>query len=385
MPPGLCLESFPHDFKALIYCLQFVVPPKDLSLVALSETALENWAGPQTLWDEVGLFEGINWNQFLKLIHWHKVTPSVYKILKEYGSEHIPTKVLIALKSHTDKNTLRIMKLTSELLRIAKQFQKENLPFISFKGPLLAQRIYGDLNLREPRDLDLLIPEEHLVRAHELLLQQGYQLCFPKRFPPYLSLYTGYQKDFSYFHPEKRIILELHWRLFNNRHDFIFPMERIFDSPETEFLSGLSFAKMPAEIELLYLLHHGATHSWQRLCWLLDIKQYLARTNSPDWDQLLEKAIQLRAERSCFEGLALAQQLLNVPIEPRVARKIHQNKVVKAQIKTSCFIMTQSTDTTGLMRLQMLKSRFRLRAPSLSFYKAFVIRLLLRLFRIIPA
>ena len=49
------------------------------------------------------------------------------------------------------------MLLTSELIKIMKLLEENDIKAIAFKGPTLAQLAYGDVTLRQYVDLDLLV------------------------------------------------------------------------------------------------------------------------------------------------------------------------------------------------------------------------------------
>lgn len=356
-----------NQFKAFIYCLQLIdINKKDEKFSLMCQ-------------------EIIDWKQFIDLVRWHKLSPLIYKMLNTYYLDSVPSTEMNTLKSHCEKNSFRVIQLTTELVRIGNLFQKENISFITLKGPLLTKKIYGDVTLREPRDLDLFIPKHHLSIAHQILLRQGYRLYFPKKIPRYLSLYTKYQKDFSYFHPSKHICIELHWRLFQNQHDFEYSTNQLFEKAETESLMGFPFKTMSKEIELLYLLYHGALHSWNRLCWLYDVKQYLNCHTSLNWLNLLNAAKKIGVERSFLSSLQLAHQLLHIPLDEMINKNIHQNKKIQTLTKSTSLIIIPSKSPNRWMRYRMLKNRFQNKTPSFCFYKAFIIRLFLRLFKFIPA
>ena len=63
----------------------------------------------------------------------------------------------------------------------------------------------------------------------------------------------------------------------------------------------------------------GASHRWDRLCWICDTAQTIKQYPTLDWQSLVEEARALRCRRILYLGLALAQLLLDAPLPPAVA------------------------------------------------------------------
>ena len=94
--------------------------------------------------------------------------------------------------------------------QVSKLFTENQIPLLFLKGPVIAADLYGDISLRTSRDLDILIPITHFERAEKLLLSLGYEK------EPVLSVLNDWKwrdHHIVYFHPQKCIMLEIHWRL----------------------------------------------------------------------------------------------------------------------------------------------------------------------------
>lgn len=85
--------------------------------------------------------------------------PLVYKRLKNY-QELVPKIVLSGLKLNYMNIVKHNMLLTSELIKIMKLLEENDIEAVSFKGPILAQLAYPDITLRQYADLDILIKKE---------------------------------------------------------------------------------------------------------------------------------------------------------------------------------------------------------------------------------
>lgn len=262
-----------------------------------------------------------NWERFLHLVYWHKVTPLVYcelkKMLLNSGLQKKSFEnALSGLKSHCMANAQRVLRFTAELSRITQILDKANIPTVSLKGPLLSYRLYNDLTMREPRDIDMLISIHQVADAHNVLSQNGYHRLFPsitltnKQFNYYLKN----KKDFIYRHKTLNIQLELHWRFFDNPALFDLTWADVWNKLSTEKITNQIFLVLPTEEEFLYLLTHGSQAAWFNLQGLCDIKQFMQNHQNLDWQKLILRAKELGVDRPLYEGVHLTHLLLNSPV-----------------------------------------------------------------------
>jgi hypothetical protein len=161
---------------------------------------------------------------------------------------------------------LRAMEKTGEFVRITDAFESAKVPLIPLKGPVLSYRLYGDPANRRSGDLDFLVREHHIADALRLFHELGYQ---PEHgfWPPDKTrqrLLMRHTNEIAFYHPGKQSLVELHWRLLKR------PLvsharleEMVWDNPATLTFADRTFATMPGELELLYLVIHGGTH-WRR-------------------------------------------------------------------------------------------------------------------------
>jgi hypothetical protein len=80
----------------------------------------------------------------------------------------------------SDLETLRRRVLTQNLARKAaartfcEALGQRDIPFVLFKGVVIAEEIYGDLSLRHFNDFDVMVPTDRLDEAYEAALALGY-------------------------------------------------------------------------------------------------------------------------------------------------------------------------------------------------------------------
>ena len=69
----------------------------------------------------------------------------------------LPSAIELSLHSSYETNLRRSLWFAGELARILTGFERAQVKAIPYKGPTLAQLVYGDLGLRSFSDLDFLV------------------------------------------------------------------------------------------------------------------------------------------------------------------------------------------------------------------------------------
>ena len=136
---------FPRELQLLLLCVQ--LRPEAERLRRLAGTR-------------------VDWQAFLDLAERHRVRPLVYENLTKACWDLVPTDMQRQWQRNAEAITGRALFVTGELLRIAAAFEKEQIPVVALKGPVLAQVVYGGVALREFDDLDLLVRETDFLKAN---------------------------------------------------------------------------------------------------------------------------------------------------------------------------------------------------------------------------
>ena len=88
----------------------------------------------------------------------------------------------------------------------------------------------------------------------------------------------------TYFHPQKKIKLEVHWRL--NPGPGKEPcFNELWERKRISSLTSFPVYFLGREDLFLFLVSHGARHGWSRLRWLVDIHQLVKQ--ELDWSKLI--------------------------------------------------------------------------------------------------
>ncbi|SEC07680.1 nucleotidyltransferase family protein [Paenibacillus sp. GP183] len=251
----------------------------------------------------------IDWDYFLTLVSHHRVYPVIYKKLRNIDETWIPNYVIQTLRIDYQKNTFQMLQLSAEMENLCKLFSEPNIRCLILKGPVLAADLYGDISLRTSRDLDILIPIYDLDHAEELLGRLGYvKVEYPSTI---LNDWKWRHHHVTFFHYEKRVTLEIHWRLgpgpgkepgFNE----------LWERKRVATITSSPVYYLGREDLFFFLVSHGARHGWSRLRWLADIDQALKQSiNFENYSLLLKKFKHLHIGA---QAIILASQLLLTPL-----------------------------------------------------------------------
>jgi len=276
------------------------------------------------------LGEGVDWPRFLLLVDRHRVAPLVYRSLKPFQQRGVEPEQLQLLRERVERNTENALLQAGELRRIQQQMQKLKLPWLVFKGPVLAVQAYGDLTLRHAGDLDLLVPMATLPTAEAVVAGMDYERVQPEFHltPRQWRTYRHYFADFGYLHRRHGLNLELHWRLFGNPRQFPLSASQLIGAAHPLAVAGTQVVAMAWADLLLYLCAHGAKHGWFRLFWLVDV-DVLMRGCSPQQQQaLLARARELGVDRTLLQGVVLANRLLETPVDGALLQAADAEPVV---------------------------------------------------------
>ena len=237
--------------------------------------------------------ENIDWNRFLQFCTFHQLSPLIYYNITHILNFRLPDKIMSTLKHKYIANLFYMDKLCNELARVMQGFQDNNVFTVTYKGPVLAQVLFGDPSLRISGDLDLLVNPNDLPIVHSLMLSWGYSPLTLFGDKEIQSLIESDRKHhIHYTHTVKSIHVEIHWKLFDS---YISPYQfdnfkNYIDEYETVQLNGVSYPVCASNLVFITLCLHGSKHIWGRLRWLIDIMKLLEQSDTLNWSQIYQIA-----------------------------------------------------------------------------------------------
>jgi Uncharacterised nucleotidyltransferase len=268
----------------------------------------------------------LDWDYILDEAEENSITPLVGRQLHAIATEALPPAAAERLKNVCRANTIRCLFLSAELIKILDLLRSHGIQGIPYKGPALAVQAYGDVTLREFEDLDIVMRQSDLARAHEVMLGLGYRPKFDWILSPGAAASTV-PGEYNYRDEKRRVMVELHTEL-TLRH---FPKPPDLDELSKRLvclkLNDQEVRTFPVEDGLAILCIHGAKDFWERFSWIADISELLRRYPDLDWDVTIERARALHAERMLNLGLSLAVELLDTPVPVEILRRVRADRV----------------------------------------------------------
>ncbi len=253
------------------------------------------------------LQHGVDWDQVCYLAHHHGLIPIVYRRLAaEVDVRRLPD--LEAIRQEDKANAHKTLWLTLELLNIHRHLGARGLDVLPYKGPVLAEMLYGNAALRQFSDLDLLIRSEDLAWIKAALREMGYEPGLQlERAAERDYLKSGYEYTFD--GTRGRNLLEIKWQILPRFYSIGFEVDKFFERAVAVTVEGQKLRTLSDQDLMLVLCVHAAKHSWRQISWLSDIAQ-LARSRALDWVTLHAEARRLGISRIVSVTLLLAQELL---------------------------------------------------------------------------
>lgn len=235
----------------------------------------------------------------------HRVMPMLARALHHAGG--CPAPLVERATAMARRDTVAAMAQAGEAVRIGTALSAAGVDWIVVKGPALALLAYGDIAAKAAHDLDLLIAPDARAAAFAAMRALGYRsIDGQDRATP--GTLDHVLKDSGWQHPEKRVMVELHSRLFANR--ALVPAIGLSSPREAvAFGGGLTLPTLARPDLIVYLAVHGANTNWHRLKWIADFNALARATSAADLASAARLAQALGAGDVLDSALALSARL----------------------------------------------------------------------------
>ncbi len=281
------------------------------------------------------LSETLDWDELLSLAMQHGVLPLLYWHLDRMDALSVPAVAYEQLRSYFYANKLHNRRLTEKLLDLLRLFEAHGIPALPFKGPTLAVAAYGNLDLRQFGDLDILVPERACGTAMQMLLAEGFRLKSPAmRVEKEMAQLS--RCAYSWVHDADDLSVDLHWGItaameYPDR-IFALPLDaiQVWERLESVSLAGHRVPSFAPEDLLLILCIHGSKHCWERLGWLCDIVHLMHIYPKMPWAQIRNRASRLGCRRMLDLGILLAHTVCGVRLPASLWQQVQTDAVVSS-------------------------------------------------------
>jgi hypothetical protein len=214
--------------------------------------------------------------------------------------------------------------MAGELLAVLRTFDDAGIMPVPFKGPVLAQTLYGDAGLREFGDLDLLIATADVAHAKRLLVSREYTLdpavrgdlrSYVLGLPPErAAAYLRSRSEHHFMRSSDNMTVDLHLALADSYIRFPLSFDELRRRSEWIPLGDSSVRHFAPEDTLLVLALNGAKDGWERLQRTCDVAALLQARPELDWRSTFVRARRLGGLRLLRVSLLLARDVLSAPL-----------------------------------------------------------------------
>jgi hypothetical protein len=296
-----------------------------------------------------------DWSQVEEIARVHAVTPLVHGALARLPDPLVPGDVLTRLQTSAERNGIRNLEQSAELLRLLGRLDQAGIEAVPYKGPVLAAEVYGDVALREFVDLDILVNPQQAMKAVRLLEDDGYRPhhALTPRQERFL-LRTGHDRKLI---RDDRFVVEIQWALADSTHVLPRDLAPMFRRARLVPLGGSSVRTLSPEDMFLVLCVHASLHFWERLAWVCDVAEAIRRWPDLDASVLARRARAAGAMRMVLLGLEMSERLVGVapewPVEASPAERADAVRLADELADLATSLHAAGPDGRAQLRLRL--------------------------------
>ena len=266
------------------------------------------------------LAEGVeDWNILIQQAQNHRITPLLYKHLNRHCPASVPESAMQHIQHLFIANMNRNIFLIEAMAEVLEILKSNNITTLVFKGPALAVDAFGNPDMRQFDDIDLIIPKDQILKAQEILIAENYEPQLSLS-PNQVKAYLQSQRDWVFIHKKTGVILDINSTITPRYFQVPFPSD-LHTSSRTISIAGHKANTLSVENLLQTLLVHGTYHQWTRLSWLSDVAALLKTHHDINWSNIHKQSDKMHCKRMVNLGLLLADNLLQTKIPENIKEK----------------------------------------------------------------
>ena len=238
----------------------------------------------------------------------HRVAPFVVSALRNGGLADAA--LFRELEPAHRAVVSRQLHAAADLAALASSLDGAGVPWLVFKGPVLAHLAYPRPDLRSYEDIDVLVPQHAFADAVHILGSAGF-LVLDRNW----SLIRREARGQLHLVHEAGTAVDLHWHLLNRgnvRRAFRIDMPAVHERARGIEIDGLSVRTLDPVDTLGHVCLHAALSGAGRLQWLKDI-DLLVRGGEVETGALATRAREWRASVPVAMMLARGTEVLGTP------------------------------------------------------------------------
>ena len=268
-----------------------------------------------------------DWNVILDLVSRHRLH-AVFRRTVNETEVAAPKEITDMLEARFRENSIGNLQHCRQLFKLVELFDSNDIAALPYKGPVLAEAVYGSVGDRSFGDLDFLVDTEDVVPACDLLEQHGYdRLNFTNVSVETLISGTPFRwgKEFRFIDSNENLPVELRFGFIGSSQLGTKIFSELWERRTTEALTGRTLSTLSPEDRALLLLVHGTKHGWRQLSWVYDVA--LAYEQNIDWEIVLMRAKKYRWLNAVLYGNAVINRLTGLSIPEPIQAELDSSAV----------------------------------------------------------
>jgi hypothetical protein len=225
----------------------------------------------------------------------------------------------------------RALRQTGQLLRLLEALEARGIETLPIKGPAWAERLYGDVTLRNWVDLDLIVRYDDAAAAHEALLELGLLDSSPYS-AQLLRRRTRTEGEIAMHSADNDLLVDLHWQIGVGYGPEALTGQRLLDQATQGTLLGRPVRALSSADMLLLTCLHGTRHEWDSVEALLSLAVQVDGTPPEDWPALLAAAREAGCQRRVLVGVGHACRAFGLPVPDAVRDGLRTDALARALV-----------------------------------------------------
>ncbi len=294
-----------------------------------------------------------DWAQIMRMSEEHRVTPLLdWRLKHEKAHLMIPENVRLDCADSFKAATKRSLAIQRELLLLHRLLKEGGFQHIFLKGAYLAYFAYPQPGLRPMRDVDILIPEQEIIKAFNFLLDHGVDRIDKYQSIPHPSNVSLVHQLPPIYSPSKTTCLELHSSLFHIDERSQTPIDpskdqSFWDRSIQRNVGNETLNFQSPEDLLLHLIEHAVYgHKFNNGPLLLSDISYLLETHEMDWPKFWRLTEDVRCTRGARLTLELFQRYYGKGAIGWPAGQIQNEAISESVINSSAMLLLRDFRTS---------------------------------------
>ncbi len=270
-----------------------------------------------------------DWSEFERLLRRHRVVALACNGLASAGIQP-PPDVAERLRSAAAVQARTALAMAGETLRLQRLFDTAGVRALVVKGAALGRLAYGDIGLKQARDVDFLVAFDAIPQARALLEGAGYVLAdLPadddgRGFALMLSMC----REITFVHAASGVVVDLHWALTEN--PAMLPGLGLSSECQDVAMAGAVMRTLADAPLYAYLCAHGGGHAWARLKWLADLSAFLGVQPPGEMERLHRASLAMGGGRTSALALVLCHDVMGLAVPASLLKEVRADRIVMA-------------------------------------------------------